>query len=111
MECVPALRDVVVNVAWPLAFSVPVPSMVVPSRKFTVPLGVPVPGAVTLTVAVKVTHWPKTGGLGETVNVVGVALDVVTVAVLLDIAMLPETSPAVLMSLIVVATVKLPAVL
>ena len=31
----------------------------------TVPLGVPVPGAVALTVAVNVTDWPNTEGLVE----------------------------------------------
>ena len=33
-----------------------------PSLNVTVPVGVPVPGATTLTVAVKVTDWPKTDG-------------------------------------------------
>src|SRR5438128_11788015 len=31
----------------------------------TVPVGVPVPGAVAVTVAVKVTDWPETEGLTE----------------------------------------------
>ena len=43
--------------------SVPVPSVAVPSRKVTVPVGVPAPGAFALTVAVKVTLWPNTEGL------------------------------------------------
>jgi hypothetical protein len=38
-----------------VADKVPLPITVVPSRKFTVPVGVPVPGATTVTVAVKVT--------------------------------------------------------
>ncbi len=33
--------------------------------KMTVPVGVPLPGAVGLTVAVKVTDWPKTEGFAE----------------------------------------------
>jgi len=37
---------------------------VVPSKKETVPVGVPAPGALGVTVAVKVTDWPKTDGLG-----------------------------------------------
>ena len=41
--------------------SVPVPRVVEPSLKVTVPVGVPAP---ELTVAVKVTAWPKTEGLG-----------------------------------------------
>ena len=35
------------------------------SRKVTVPVGVPEPGAEAETVAVKVTDWPKTEGLAE----------------------------------------------
>src|SRR5881396_3211640 len=50
---------VVVNVAWP-ELSVPVPSVVLPSLNVTVPVGVPVPGAAALTVAVKVTDSPET---------------------------------------------------
>jgi hypothetical protein len=41
-DAVPPLRDAV-------------PSVVVPSRKVTVPVGVPEPGLLALTVAVKVT--------------------------------------------------------
>jgi len=37
------------------ADKVPVPITVAPSRKFTVPAGLPAPGATTATVAVKVT--------------------------------------------------------
>ena len=53
IECEPAAKVEVTNVAWALAFRVPVPSVVVPSRKVTVPVGVPVP--VEVTFAVKVT--------------------------------------------------------
>ncbi len=54
MECMPAARVVVLNVATPLAFSCAVPRFVVPSRKVTVPVAtvLPVGGE---TVAVKVT--------------------------------------------------------
>ncbi len=38
---------------------------VAPSLKVTVPVGVPTPGETALTVAVKVTNWPKTEGLAE----------------------------------------------
>jgi len=58
-----------VNVAVP-PDSVPVPSVVVPSRNVTVPVGVPVPGGTTATVAVKVTDCPKTGGLADEATVV-----------------------------------------
>ena len=38
--------------------------------KVTEPVGVPLPGAAALTVAVKVTDWPKTVGLAEAVTTV-----------------------------------------
>ena len=44
--------------------SVPLPILVEPSWKVTVPLGVPAPGLTAATVAVKVTLWPKTDGFG-----------------------------------------------
>jgi hypothetical protein len=46
------------------------PITVAPSRKFTVPVGLPAPGAVTATVAVKVTDCPNTEGLAEEVRLV-----------------------------------------
>ena len=63
----------VANVATPLALSVPVPRVVEPSLKVTVPVGVPEPGAVALTVAVKVTDCPYVDGLVELVRAVVVA--------------------------------------
>jgi len=57
-------------VATPDPFRAPVPNVVVPSLKVTVPVGVPVPGKVTLDVAVKVTDWPNTDGLAEEATVV-----------------------------------------
>jgi hypothetical protein len=36
-----------------------------PSRKVTVPVGVPEPGGFAITVAVKVTLWPETEGLAD----------------------------------------------
>jgi hypothetical protein len=50
---------------------VPVPRVVLPSLKVTVPVGVPAPGATAATVAVNVTDWPKTDGVPD------VAIDVV----------------------------------
>ena len=44
---------------------VPVPKVVAPSLKVTVPEGVPTPGETAATVAVKMTGWPDTEGLGE----------------------------------------------
>jgi hypothetical protein len=71
MECVPALSVVLMNVATPLAFSVPVPRTEVPSRNVILPVGIPVP-AEGFTVAVKVTAWPKTEGLGDETTTVAV---------------------------------------
>ena len=58
--------------------SVPVPSVVDPSRNVTVPVGMPAPGGVAMTVAVRFTDWPNTEGLAEAVTVVvssGVAMN------------------------------------
>ena len=51
---VPTDSDEVENVALP-ALKLAVPSVAAPSRNVTVPVGVPVAGAMALTVAVKVT--------------------------------------------------------
>jgi len=61
-----------VNVAVP-PDNVPVPRVVVPSKNVTVPLGLPAPGATTVTVAVNVTLCPKTDGLADEVTVVVLA--------------------------------------
>jgi hypothetical protein len=44
--------------------------VVVPLRKVTVPVGVPAPGAVTVTVAVKRTLCPTADGFGDEVTLV-----------------------------------------
>ena len=41
-----------------------------PSRNVTVPVGVPAPGAIRVSVAVKVTDWPETEGFADEVTVV-----------------------------------------
>jgi len=61
--------DAMDKVATPDA-RVPVPMMVEPFLKVTVPVAVPAPGAVGATFAVKVTDCPKTEGFAEDVNVV-----------------------------------------
>jgi hypothetical protein len=66
-------RAEVFKVAMPEPLSVPVPSVAKPSLKVTVPLAVPEPGALAVTVAVKVTDWPNTEGLAEDVRAVVVA--------------------------------------
>src|SRR5260370_40815005 len=65
-------RVEVENVATPEAFVVPVPNVVAPSLNVTVsPLAtLPVPGELTVTVAVNVTDWPKTDGLTEDASAV-----------------------------------------
>lgn len=61
MECVAATSADVEIEAWP-AFKVPLPIEVAPSKKITVPLGVP---DVLVTVAVNVTVCPAVDGLRE----------------------------------------------
>ena len=56
--------------ATPELFKVPVPRMLVPSWKTTVPVGVP---PLPLTVAVKVTALPAADGFGEELIVVVLA--------------------------------------
>src|SRR5438094_6081051 len=72
----PRARADVVQVAWALPFSAwaPQPPKVTPpSWKLTVPVGVPAPGAVAFTVAVKVTDCPNTDGFADELRLVDVA--------------------------------------
>lgn len=68
----PTAREEVVKVAAPLEFSVAVPIDVLPSRKVTVPVGIPAVGLAT--VALKVTGWPATQGLNDEVSVTVVGM-------------------------------------
>ena len=72
IECVPAPNVAVLNVQvnGAAAGNAQLPIVVAPSRKFTVPVGVPAPGEVTLTAAVNVTLCPNTDGLREEARVV-----------------------------------------
>ena len=63
----PTAKEDVLNVANPLPFKVAVPSVVEPFLKVMVPDGVP---EEPVTVAVKVTDWPKTDGFTEDANAV-----------------------------------------
>jgi hypothetical protein len=65
----PTASDDVESVALPEPRAA-VPNVVEPSRKVTVPVGVPVAGATAVTVAVNVTVCPKTDGLTDEVTVV-----------------------------------------
>jgi len=65
---VPAARDDVEKVALP-ELSVPVPRLVEPFRKVTVPVGVPLAPEPAATVAVKVMDCPTVAGFGATESV------------------------------------------
>src|SRR5437867_4459692 len=72
MLWLPTLKVDVAHVATPAA-SACAPQPVIelaPSLKFTVPLGVPAPGAVAVTVAVNVTLCPNTAGFPDEVRAV-----------------------------------------
>jgi hypothetical protein len=75
----PTLREEVDRVAVP-ELSVPVPSVVPPSLKVTVPLGEPAPGDCTDTDAVNVTDCPKTRDTADVAKPVAVD-DLLTVCV------------------------------
>ena len=73
MGCVPTLKLEVLKVAvamFPEPLSVPRPMLPPLSRNVTVPVGVPLPGPVTATVAVNVTLCPEAEGLPEELTVV-----------------------------------------
>ena len=72
MEWAAMERVEVVKVAWP-ELRVSVASEVAPSLNVTVPVGVPLPGELAVTLAVKVTDWLKTEGLAEETKAVVVA--------------------------------------
>lgn len=57
-EWLPAESDDVAKVATPEPLRAPDPSKATPSRKLTVPVGVPAPGGTAVAVAVKVTDRP-----------------------------------------------------
>src|SRR5438876_559916 len=65
IEWEPTASVLVTNVPWPEPSRVPVPRMVEPSLKVTVPVGVPAPGLFAVTVAVNVTACPDSAGLAE----------------------------------------------
>ena len=72
MECVPPVKEDVVNVAWAVSSSMAVPMVVVPSTKKMVPDGTP-PVNVDVTAAVNVTGCPAATGFAEEMTVVVVA--------------------------------------
>ena len=72
IECVPTVSVDVAKVATPPPFSVPVPSVVAPSRKVTVPVGVP--EVLDVIVAVNVTGEPLEAETAELTNAAVVAM-------------------------------------
>ena len=76
IEWEPTERFETERTATPLELSVDEPSVVLPSRNFTVPVGVP---DDALTVAVKVTVWLRVEGFGDEVSEVDVAIKLSTV--------------------------------
>lgn len=70
MESDPVGSVVVVNVATPLLFRVPVPSLSVPLRKVTVPEGTVTSPLGCLTVAERVMLWPAVAVVAEAASVV-----------------------------------------
>jgi hypothetical protein len=68
----PTESAVVVRVATPDPLRVPVPNDVATSKNCALPVGVPVPGATAVTVAVSVTDWPYVEELGDDVTTVDV---------------------------------------
>jgi hypothetical protein len=71
IERSPTGSEVTVSDAIPAESSVALPRGTAPSKKVTIPVGVPAPGACGATVAVKVTDCPNTGeAADETTEVV-----------------------------------------
>jgi hypothetical protein len=87
IECVPAVRVVVVRVATPDPFSVPVPSVVPLFLKVIVPVGMPVLGAFAVTVAVNVTDAPEVEGFSDEVSAVEVGASLMVIVATLDVAL------------------------
>jgi hypothetical protein len=71
IECAPTVRVDVVKVATSLPFRVPLPRVVVPSRKVSVPVGVP--EVLDVIVAVNVTRAPLDAEAAELTNTALVA--------------------------------------
>jgi len=70
--CTLTLNDEMVIVAMLPAPTLPDPMLVAPSKNVTVPDGLPAPGALAVTIAVKVTLWPNTDGFGAELTLVSV---------------------------------------
>jgi hypothetical protein len=89
----PTASEEVANVALP-ELKAAVARVEAPSRKVTVPVGVPAPGATALTVAVKVTDWPNTDGFTDEVTVVELDALLTVWVTAADVLLLKFVSPA-----------------
>src|SRR5437773_1904196 len=109
IEWEPTASVLVVNVAWPEPFSVPVPRALEPSLKVTVPVGVPAPGLFAVTVAVKVTGCPNTDhGWTEEVSPVVVPGSVVVVVVVVEAVTMGRKVASTMCQVSVAPKVRLP---
>jgi len=84
---------VAVLVAIPAANATGVPKFAPSTTNCTVPVGVPLPAGFTVTVAVKVTGWPKTEGLAEELTVVVVAAMLTVCVTPAEVLVLKLVSP------------------
>ena len=94
MVCVAAESVAVANVALPEASTTPVPSVVAPSLKVTVPPGMPTPGEITVTFAVNVIDEPTIDGLLDEMSVVVVPAMLTVCEVVFDVLAPKFASPA-----------------
>jgi len=86
----PSASVSVVNVAVPLESTVAVPEPFLPSANVTVPVGVPAPGADTVTFAVKVIGAPRAAGFALEETVVFVPAFVTTWERVAELARNPD---------------------
>ena len=91
--CAPGASELVVNWATPPART-PLPSSVAPSKKSTLPVAMPAPGALTMTVAVNVTFDPAADGVPLVLNAVVVLALFTVCAAPPDALVLKLPSPA-----------------
>ena len=89
---VPVASVVLVMQAWPEALSGTVWLSPPGPVKVTVPVGVPEPGGLVVTVAQTVTDWPHTDGFGVAVTAV-VVLAGLTVTARVPVEVLWQVSP------------------
>ena len=93
MVWLPTASVEVANVALP-ELKAAVARVAAPSRKVTVPVGVPAPGETALTVAVKVTAWPNTDGFTDEVTVVELEALLTVWVMAAEVLLLKFVSPA-----------------